>query len=144
MRVLIAEDERSTARALKVLLEKSKFSVDIVHDGKEAWNYIETVRYDVIVLDIMMPGMSGLEVLSRIRGSHMATPVLLLTAKAEIEDRIAGLDAGADDYLPKPFASGELIEPHLSSEFLESDGPDSVTPGDTVGLRPVFLTIFLH
>lgn len=109
MRVLIAEDERSTARALKVLLEKSKFSVDIVHNGTEAWNYIETVPYDVIVLDIMMPGMSGLEVLSRIRGNHMTTPVLLLTAKAEVEDRVAGLDAGADDYLPKPFASKELI-----------------------------------
>lgn len=109
MRVLIAEDERSTARALKIILEKSRFFVDIVYNGTDAWNYIEAGSYDVIVLDIMMPGMNGLEVLSRIRGSHMPTPVLLLTAKAEIEDRVAGLDAGADDYLPKPFASSELI-----------------------------------
>lgn len=109
MRVLIAEDERSTARALKVLLEKAKFSVDIVHNGKDAWDYIEAGSYDVIVLDIMMPGMSGLEVLSKIRCAHMSVPVLLLTAKAETEDRVAGLDAGADDYLPKPFASSELI-----------------------------------
>ena len=109
MRILIAEDEVATAKALKLLLEKAKYSVDIVHSGTDAWDYIQAGAYEVIVLDIMMPGMSGLEVLSLIRGNHIATPVLLLTAKAEIEDRIAGLDAGADDYLPKPFDTGELI-----------------------------------
>ncbi len=109
MRILIAEDEVATAKALKLLLEKAKYSVDIVHSGTDAWDYIQAASYEVIVLDIMMPGMSGLEVLSLIRKNHMATPVLLLTAKAEIEDRIAGLDAGADDYLPKPFDTGELI-----------------------------------
>ncbi len=109
MRVLVAEDEISTAKAIKVLLEKSKFSVDIVHNGDDAWDYIKAGSYEVIVLDIMMPGKSGLEVLSLLRRDHIFTPVLLLTAKAEIEDRIAGLDAGADDYLPKPFATGELI-----------------------------------
>ena len=109
MRILIAEDEVATAKALKILLEKAKYSVDIVHNGIDAWDYISAGQYEVIVLDIMMPGMSGLEVLSRIRQNRITTPVLLLTAKAEIEDRIAGLDAGADDYLPKPFATGELI-----------------------------------
>lgn len=109
MRILIAEDEISTAKALKLLLEKAKNSVDIVHTGIDAWEYICAGSYDVIVLDIMMPGMSGLEVLSLIRKNHMATPVLMLTAKAEIEDRVAGLEAGADDYLPKPFATSELI-----------------------------------
>jgi DNA-binding response OmpR family regulator len=109
MRILIAEDEVATAKALKILLEKSKYSVDIVHTGTDAWDYISAGAYDVIVLDIMMPGMSGIEVLSRMRKEQIKTPVLLLTAKAEIEDRIAGLDAGADDYLPKPFATGELI-----------------------------------
>ena len=109
MKILIAEDEISTAKALKVILEKSKFSVDIVHNGNDAWSYIQAGPYEVIVLDIMMPGMSGLEVLSHIRNNHISTPVLMLTAKAEIEDRIAGLDAGADDYLPKPFVTGELI-----------------------------------
>ena len=109
MRILIAEDEVSTAKALKVLLEKAKYSVDIVHTGTDAWDYISSGSYEVIVLDIMMPGMSGLEVLSLIRKNNMKTPVLLLTAKTEIEDRIAGLDAGADDYLPKPFDTGELI-----------------------------------
>ena len=109
MRILIAEDEVATAKALKLLLEKAKYSVDIVHSGTDAWDYIRLGSYEVIVLDIMMPGMSGLEVLSLIRKNKMTTPVLLLTAKAEIEDRIAGLDAGADDYLPKPFDTGELI-----------------------------------
>lgn len=109
MKILIAEDEVATAKALKVLLEKARYSVDTVHNGNDAWEYAENGSYDVVVLDIMMPGMSGLEVLSRMRQAHMATPVLMLTAKAEIEDRIEGLDAGADDYLAKPFATGELI-----------------------------------
>lgn len=109
MRILIAEDEVATAKALKLLLEKAKYSVDIVHSGTDAWDYISEGSYEVIVLDIMMPGMSGLEVLSLIRKNHIKTPVLMLTAKAEIEDRVAGLDAGADDYLAKPFATSELI-----------------------------------
>ncbi|MBR5765332.1 MAG: response regulator transcription factor, partial [Lachnospiraceae bacterium] len=81
----------------------------IVHTGTDAWDYISMGSYEVIVLDIMMPGLSGIDVLTKMRKEHITTPVLLLTAKAEIEDRIAGLDAGADDYLPKPFATGELI-----------------------------------
>ena len=109
MKILIAEDEISTAKALKLILEKSKFSVDIVHNGNDAWSYIQAGPYEVIVLDIMMPGMNGLEVLAKIRENNIITPVLMLTAKAELEDRVAGLDAGADDYLAKPFASSELI-----------------------------------
>ena len=109
MRILIAEDETATAKALKLLLEKAKNSVDIVYNGTDAWDYIVAGSYEVIVLDVMMPGMNGLEVLSLIRSHHITTPVLMLTAKAEIEDRVAGLEAGADDYLPKPFATSELI-----------------------------------
>ncbi len=109
MRVLVAEDEVGIARALKVLLEKNKFSVDVVHDGNDAWDYLQQIRYDVVVLDIMMPGRSGLEVLKEIRRNKMTIPVLMLTAKAEVEDRVAGLDAGADDYLSKPFATSEFI-----------------------------------
>ena len=109
MRILIAEDEISTAKALKVILEKNKFSVDIVHNGDDAWSYVKTTPYEVVVLDIMMPGMSGLEVLSLMRENKINTPVLMLTAKSEIEDKVAGLEAGADDYLAKPFASSELI-----------------------------------
>lgn len=109
MRVLIAEDEISTAKALKLLLEKARYSVDIVHDGLQAWEYVSLSTYDVVVLDIMMPGLSGLEVLNKIRKNHITVPVMLLTAKSEIEDRVAGLEAGADDYLPKPFATSEFI-----------------------------------
>ena len=109
MRIFIAEDEVATAKALKILLEKAMYSVDIVHNGDDAWDYIQEGSYEVIVLDIMMPGKSGIEVLSLIRQNGIRTPVLLLTSKAEIEDRVAGLEAGADDYLPKPFATSELI-----------------------------------
>lgn len=109
MRILIAEDEIEIAKALKVLLERNKYSVDIVHTGTDAYDYITVSEYDAIVLDIMMPGMDGLTVLRTIRERGNSTPVMLLTAKAEIEDRVAGLDAGADDYLPKPFASSEFI-----------------------------------
>ena len=109
MRILIAEDEIPTAKAIKVLLEKACISVDAVFNGTDAWDYINNTQYDVVVLDIMMPGMSGLEVLEKMRQSRMSTPALMLTAKAEIEDRVAGLEAGADDYLPKPFATNELI-----------------------------------
>lgn len=109
MRVLIAEDELEIARALKILLERNKYAVDIVHTGTDALDYILLSDYDVIVLDIMMPGMDGLAVLAALRRKGISTPVLFLTAKGEIEDRVAGLDAGADDYLPKPFATGEFI-----------------------------------
>lgn len=109
MRILIAEDERELARGLKYLLEKNKFTVDIVHDGEDALAHFGSAEYDVIVLDIMMPKKDGLEVLGSIRRTGSHVPVMMLTAKAEIEDRVAGLEAGADDYLPKPFASREFI-----------------------------------
>ncbi len=109
MRILIAEDETSTARALKLLLEQAKFSVDIAYNGNDAWDFISNTTYEVIILDIMMPGKNGLEVLSLIRGNHISTPVLMLTAKGEVEDKVLGLDSGADDYLPKPFSTAELI-----------------------------------
>lgn len=109
MRILIAEDEISIAKALKVMLEKNKYQADIVHDGMEAFDYITTGTYDALVLDIMMPKMDGIELLTLIRKQGISTPALFLTAKAEIEDRVAGLDAGADDYLPKPFASSEFL-----------------------------------
>lgn len=109
MRILIAEDEVSIAKALKVMLEKDKYTVDIVHDGLEAFHYITANTYDVLVLDIMMPKMDGIELLTTVRNRGITTPALFLTAKTEIEDRVAGLDAGADDYLPKPFASSEFL-----------------------------------
>ena len=136
MKILIAEDEISTAKALKVILEKSKFSVDIVHNGNDAWSYIQAGPYEVIVLDIMMPGMSGLEVLSSLRKKGCTTPVLLLTAKNEVEDRIEGLDLGADDYLAKPFAMGELLA-RVRAMLRRRDEfrPDIKTFGD-ISLNP--------
>ena len=109
MKILIAEDEVSIAKALKVMLEKNKYTVDITHDGTEAYEFVMAGHYDVLVLDIMMPGMDGITLLKALREKGVTTPTLFLTAKAEVEDRIAGLDAGADDYLAKPFASGEFL-----------------------------------
>ncbi len=109
MRILIAEDEVAIARALKVMLEKNKYAVDLVHNGNDALDYIQATAYDALVLDIMMPGKDGIEVLKAARRSGNTTPALFLTAKAEVADRVAGLDAGADDYLPKPFAASEFL-----------------------------------
>ena len=109
MRILIAEDEVELARGLKYLLEKHKISVDVVHNGIDALEYFHSYQHDVVVLDIMMPEMDGLSVLKQIRKEKSSVAVMMLSAKAEIEDRITGLEAGADDYLPKPFASGEFI-----------------------------------
>ena len=109
MRILIAEDEVTIARALKVMLERNKYAVDVVYNGKDALDYIRMASYDALVLDIMMPGKDGIEVLKTARAEGITTPALFLTAKAEVADRVAGLDAGADDYLPKPFAASEFL-----------------------------------
>lgn len=109
MRILIAEDEISIAKALKVILEKQKYSVDVVYNGLDAVDYIKSTNYDALILDIMMPGIDGIETLQRIRNIGINTPAIFLTAKGEIEDRVNGLNAGADDYLSKPFATSELI-----------------------------------
>ena len=109
MRILIADDEQGIAKALKVILEKNKFAVDAVFNGTDTLDYIMSTPYDAIVLDIMMPGLDGLTVLKRAREAGVKTPVMLLTAKSEISDRVAGLECGADDYLPKPFATAEFV-----------------------------------
>lgn len=109
MKLLLAEDTQDLNRAVSALLEHENYIVDRAFDGEEALDYIRKESYDGIILDIMMPKKDGLEVLKEIRDRHIMTPVLLLTAKAEVDDRVAGLDAGADDYLPKPFAMKELL-----------------------------------
>ena len=109
MRILIAEDEVSIAKALKVMLERNKYVVDAVYNGTDAVDYACTNVYDALILDIMMPGIDGIAALTAIRRSGVTTPALFLTAKSEVEDRVAGLDAGADDYLPKPFAASEFL-----------------------------------
>ncbi|MCR3759024.1 response regulator transcription factor [Clostridium felsineum] len=109
MKILLAEDEKELSNALVAILKFNKYSVDAVYDGAEAFEHAFSESYDALVLDIMMPKMSGIEVLEQLREKGICTPVLMLTAKAEIEDRILGLDKGADDYLGKPFAMGELL-----------------------------------
>ena len=109
MRLLLAEDERMLSEALVSILTHNNYSVDAVYDGQEALDYLENGEYDGAILDIMMPKMDGLTVLRRIRGAGMTLPVLMLTAKSEIDDRVEGLDSGADDYLTKPFAAKELL-----------------------------------
>lgn len=109
MKILFAEDTRDLNRAVTTVLQHESYEVDSVFDGEEALLCVGRNAYDCIVLDIMMPKKDGLEVLAEIRKRHITVPVIMLTAKAEIEDRVAGLDAGADDYLPKPFAMKELL-----------------------------------
>ena len=132
MRVLIAEDEIGIAKALKLILEKNRFSVDMVHNGLDALDYMLSVSYDAVVLDIMMPGLDGLEVLKRARAAGVSSPVLFLTARGEIEDRVAGLDAGADDYLPKPFATCEFVSRVKAlTRRSGSYTPDIISLGET-------------
>lgn len=109
MRLLLAEDEKALAKALKAILERSNYSVDAVYDGEAALEYMAAGNYDGIILDIMMPKKDGLSVLREIRQKSKHVPVLLLTAKDSVEDRVRGLDAGANDYLVKPFAFEELL-----------------------------------
>ncbi len=109
MRILIAEDDTKLLKSLKHIFENNKYLVDAVSNGIDAYDYAQTDEYDGIILDIMMPGMDGVEVLKKIRKQGILTPVLFLTAKTEITERVEGLDAGADDYLPKPFSTQELL-----------------------------------
>ena len=109
MRILVAEDERDLNRLITTCLEREHYSVDSCHGGQEALDYLECAEYDAVILDIMMPVMDGLGVLRKMRRKNDSTPVLLLTAKDSIEDRVTGLDAGANDYLVKPFAFEELL-----------------------------------
>lgn len=109
MKILLAEDTRDLSRAEVAILQHEGYEVDPVYDGEEALKHINENIYDGMILDIMMPKKDGLEVLKEIRSRGLNTPVLLLTAKAEVDDRVAGLDMGADDYLTKPFAMKELL-----------------------------------
>ena len=149
MKVLIVEDTKDLSRAVSVLLEHEGYDVEQAYDGQEALDKILTTGYDAVIMDIMMPKMDGISVLMNIRQRHIMTPVMLLTAKADIDDRVAGLDAGADDYLPKPFAMKELLArvramirrggdystDKLTYAGLTLDGDDlSLSSGNTVRL----------
>ena len=109
MRILVADDEREITKAIQAVLSRQNYTVDVVDNGDDALLYAGNGAYDCIVLDIMMPGKDGLSVLRELRGAGLSTPVLLLSARGELEDRVTGLEAGADDYLPKPYAMTELL-----------------------------------
>ena len=131
MKLLYAEDETAMSEAVTDILEYHHYTVDAVYDGRDALDYARAEHYDGIILDVMMPKMDGFTVLKTLREEGNTTPVLLLTAKAEVEDRIAGLDLGADDYLPKPFATGELLaRVRAMLRRREEFTPDVLTCGD--------------
>lgn len=109
MKLLLAEDEKELSRALEVILRHNNYAVDVVHDGQEALEYALAERYDGILLDVMMPKLDGLQVLQSLRKEGVTSPVLILTAKGEQEDKVRGLDLGADDYVTKPFHMPELL-----------------------------------
>lgn len=109
MKLLLVEDEKQLSEALQQILIKNKYTVDAVYNGDEGLDYALTGVYDVIILDIMLPKLNGIEILKMIRKRKISTPVILLTAKGSVEDKILGLDSGADDYLPKPFSPDELL-----------------------------------
>ena len=109
MRILLAEDERSLSRAVTALLERSHYAVDAVYDGHEALDYLESGNYDALILDIMMPFVDGMTCLKEMRSRKITTPVIMLTARGEEYDKLAGLEGGADDYVVKPFSPRELV-----------------------------------
>ena len=109
MKLLFAEDDRDLCRAVKVLLERSGYSVDVVHNGVDAVDYVRAGDYDGLILDWMMPKLDGVAALKRLRGEGIDLPCLMLTARSAVDDRVEGLDAGADDYLSKPFQTRELL-----------------------------------
>lgn len=109
MRILLAEDEKALSKALVTILQRNNYSVDAVYNGQSALDYLENGNYDIVILDIMMPKIDGLTVLKTVRKKGNLTPILLLTAKSEVDDKVEGLDAGANDYLAKPFHAKELL-----------------------------------
>ena len=131
MKLLYAEDERDLAEAVTDILEASDYIVDTVYDGVSAVNYAMMEQYDGIILDVMMPGKDGIEVIRELRQNGNNAPVLILSAKTEVEDRITGFDSGADDYLPKPFIKEELLS-RLRAMLRRRDNyqPDIITVGD--------------
>lgn len=135
MRLLLAEDEKELSNALVAILKHNNYSVDAVYDGEETLAYLETGLYDGAVLDIMMPKMDGITVLKEIRKQGSAIPILLLTAKSEIDDRVEGLDSGADDYLTKPFATKELLARIRAMTRRQAETTDSILSFENITLN---------
>ena len=141
MRLLLAEDERELSRALVTILLHHHYSVDAVYDGQEAVEYLEHGNYDGAILDIMMPKLDGLSVLRRIRKQGITLPVLLLTAKGEVDDRVLGLDAGADDYLSKPFHTKELLARIRAMTRRQAEVTDTILRFGNVSLDRASFTL---
>lgn len=136
MKLLIAEDDLDLAEVLKAFFEKNQFTADTVHDGFSAYEYASSGAYDAIILDVMMPKMNGIEVLKKLREEKIITPVMMLTAKGEKNDRILGFDSGADDYLPKPFEPDELISRVRAMLRRTSDYKPSILSFSDISLDP--------
>jgi DNA-binding response OmpR family regulator len=140
MRLLLAEDEQELSHALVTVLKHNNYSVDAVYNGQDALDYLNVGNYDGAILDIMMPKMDGITVLKKVRASGNSIPILMLTAKAEIDDRVLGLDSGADDYLTKPFSMKELLARIRAMTRRQTDATDSVLSFGNIALdRSKFL-----
>lgn len=126
MRLLVVEDEKSLSKALVTILIKNGYSADAVYDGEEALEYLKGGNYDGMILDVMMPKMDGFEVLKRVRENGSAIPILMLTARGDVDGKVAGLDGGANDYLTKPFAMKELLARIRAMTRETTAGQDSI------------------
>lgn len=135
MRLLLAEDEKALSNALATILKHNNYSVDAVYNGRDALDYLEADIYDGVILDIMMPKVDGITVLKTIRAAGNTVPVLMLTAKSEVDDRVLGLDSGADDYLTKPFAAKELLARIRAMTRRQSSAVDSVLTFQNITLN---------
>ena len=138
MRILLAEDERALSKAIIKIFEKNNYSADAAYDGQEALDYLESGNYDAAVLDIMMPKMDGITLLKKLRAAGNNIPVLMLTAKTDVEDRVLGLDSGANDYLPKPFDTRELLARIRSITRTKTETDTKLTQGNITLDRATF------
>lgn len=134
MRLLLAEDEKSLSRALTRILESSHYSVDAAYNGEEALDFLDVSSYDAVILDLMMPKVDGLTVLRTLRERNDLTPVLILTARSEVDDKVLGLDSGANDYLTKPFEPKELLARIRAITRVQTKNPSSVLQLENVTL----------
>lgn len=141
MRILLAEDEVSLSKALKVILERNNYSVDQVYDGEEALSFLSADNYDCLILDLMMPKVDGITVLKTMRKEGNMLPVIILTAKSEVDDKVLGLDSGANDYLTKPFNSRELLARirAITRSKGNNEGDSILKMGNTILMRDTFI-----
>ena len=142
MRILLVEDEKELSNALVAILKHNNYSVDTVYDGQEALNYLDSENYDALILDIMIPKIDGIQVLKTIRQIGNNIPVLMLTAKSQIDDKVVGLDSGADDYLSKPFATKELLARLRAITRRQSELTDTILSFGNISLNRVSFELY--